>query len=94
VGELCEIGYEEPVPKFGVVLHRVLVDLIPLGFFLPMGEQTYFDPPILERDVDAEGPPTIPDAQSAPNDVADPPWEIPLTQNHPSKFQLGIVFSL
>jgi hypothetical protein len=69
-----------------VVVHQVLVDPIPLGFFLPMGEQAYFDPPILERDVDAEVPPTIPDAQSAPNDVEDPPQEISLTQNHPNKY--------
>jgi hypothetical protein len=59
-----------------------------------MGEQAYFDPPILKRDVDAEVPPTVPDTQFAPNDVVDPPQEIPLTQNHPSKCQLGIVLSL
>jgi hypothetical protein len=51
----------------------VLVDPIPLGFSPPMGEQAYFDPPVSKRDVDAEVPPTVPDAQSAPNDVADPP---------------------
>jgi hypothetical protein len=79
IGELCEIGYEEPVLKFRVALHQVLVDLIPLGFSLPMGEQAYFDPPIPEHDVDAKVPPTVPDAQSAPNDVEDPPREIPLT---------------
>jgi hypothetical protein len=77
-----------------VVVHRVLVDPIPLGFSPPMGEQAYFDPPIPERDVDAEVPPTVPDAQSAPNDVAHPPQEIPLTQNHSSKYQLGIILSL
>jgi hypothetical protein len=77
-----------------VVVHRVLVDPIPLGFSPPMGEQAYFDPPVSEHDVDAEVPPTVPDAQSTPNDVADPSQEIPLTQNHPSKCQLGIVFSL
>jgi hypothetical protein len=60
-------------------VHRVLVDPIPLGFSPPMGEHAYFDPPVPERDVDAEIPPTIPDAQSTPNDVADPPQEIPLT---------------
>jgi hypothetical protein len=27
-----------------VVVHSVLVDPIPLGFFPPMGEQAYFDP--------------------------------------------------
>jgi hypothetical protein len=77
-----------------MVVHRVLVDPIPLGLSPPMGEQAYFEPPVLERDVDAEVPPTVPDAQSAPNDVAHPLQEIPLTQNHPSKCQLGIVLSL
>jgi hypothetical protein len=77
-----------------VVVHRVLVDPIPLGFSPPMGEQAYFDPPVPERDVDAKVPPTIPDAQSASNDVVDPPQEIPLTQNHLSKCQFDIVFSL
>jgi hypothetical protein len=94
VGELCEIGYEELVPKFGRGLHRVLVDPIPLGLSPSMGEQAYFDPPVPECDVDTEVPPTVPDAQSAPNDVAHPPQEIPLTQNHSSKCQLDIVFSL
>jgi hypothetical protein len=77
-----------------VVVHRVLVDHIPLGLSPPMGEQAFFEPPVLERDVDADVPPTVPDAQSAPNDVAHPPQEIPLTQNHPSKCQIGIVLSL
>ena len=47
--------------------------------------------------------PTVPDAQSAPNAlfgdgchthvfVADPPYEIPLTQNHPSKCLNRMVF--
>jgi hypothetical protein len=45
-----------------VIVHRVLVDPIPLGFSPPMGEQAYFDPPVPERDVDAEVPPTVPDA--------------------------------
>jgi hypothetical protein len=75
-----------------VVVQRVLVDPIPLGLSPSMGEQAYFEPPVLERDVDAEVPPTVPDAQSAPNDVAHPPQEIPLTQNHPSKCQLGVLF--
>jgi hypothetical protein len=44
-----------------------------------MGEQAYFDPPVPEYDVDVEVLPIVPDAQSAPNDVADPPQEIPLT---------------
>jgi hypothetical protein len=77
-----------------VVVHRVLVDPIPLGLSPPMGEQVFFKPSVPERDVDAEVPPTVPDAQSAPNDVAHPSQEIPLTQNHPSKYQLGIVLSL
>jgi hypothetical protein len=77
-----------------VVVHRVLVDPIPLGLSPPMGGQAYFEPLVPERDVDVEVPPTIPDAHSAPNDVAHPPQEIPLTQNHPSKCQLGIVLSL
>jgi hypothetical protein len=77
-----------------VVVHRVLVDPIPLGLSPPMGEQAYFEPPVPERDVDVEVPPTVSNAQSAPNDVAHPPQEIPLTQNHLSKCQLGIVLSL
>jgi hypothetical protein len=77
-----------------VVVHRVLVDPIPLGLSPPMGEQAFFEPPVPERDVDAEVPPTVPNAQSASNDVTHPPQKIPLTQNHPSKCQLGIVFSL
>ena len=51
---------------------------------------------MLFRSTDVEVAPTVPDAQSAPNKVvrdacqthvvvADPPHEIPLTQNHPSK---------
>jgi hypothetical protein len=59
-----------------------------------MGEQAYFEPPVSKRDVDAKVPLTVPDAQSAPNDVAHPPQDIPLTQNHLSKCQLGIVLSL
>jgi hypothetical protein len=43
VGELCEIGYEEPVSKFGRGCASVLVDPIPHGFSLPMGEQAYLD---------------------------------------------------
>jgi hypothetical protein len=51
--------------KMDVVVHWVLVDPISLGFSPPMGELAYFDPPIPERDVDVEVPPTIPDDQSA-----------------------------
>jgi hypothetical protein len=77
-----------------VVVYWVLVDPIPLGFSPPMGEQAYFDPPVPERDVDVEVPPTVPNVRSAPNDVAHPPQKIPLTQNHLSKCQLGIIFNL
>ena len=77
-------------------MRRVLVDAIPHGFSPPMGQQAHFDPPVPEPDMDVEVAPTIPDAQSAPNKlvgdacqthdvVADPPHEIPLTQNHSSK---------
>jgi hypothetical protein len=77
-----------------VVVHRVIFDPIPLGLSPPMGEQAYFNPPVPERDVDVEVLPTVLDAQSAPNDVTHPPQDIPLTQNHPSKCQLDIGFSL
>ena len=71
-------------------MRRVLVDLIPHGFSPPMGQQAHFDPPVLKPDMDVEVAPTVPDAQSAPNElvgdacqthdvVADPPHEIPLT---------------
>ena len=61
-----------------------------------MGQQAHIDPPIPEPDIDVEVAPMVFDAQSAPNDVvgdtyqthvvvADPPHEIPLTQNHPNK---------
>ena len=56
-----------------------------------MGKQAHFDPPVLEPDIDVEVAPTVPDAQSTPNElvedacqthdvVADLPHEIPLTQ--------------
>jgi hypothetical protein len=48
-----------------VVVPRVLIDPIPLGFSPPMSEQAYFDPPVPERDVDTEVSPTVPDTQSA-----------------------------
>ena len=52
--------------------------------------------------MDVEVTPTVPDAQSAPNEVVgdacqthdvviDPPHEIPLTQNHPSKCLIRII---
>jgi hypothetical protein len=90
-----------------VVVHQVLVDPIPHGFSAPMSEQAYFDPPVPEPDMDAEVVSTVPDAQSAPNEVqiaeavgdacrthddrVDPPQEIPLIQNHPSKCLFRIV---
>jgi hypothetical protein len=52
-----------------VVVRRVLVDPIPHGFFSPMGQQAYFDPPVPEPDMDVEIAPTVPDAESAPNEV-------------------------
>ena len=83
-------------------MRRVLVDLIPYGFSPPMGQLAHFDPPIPEPDMDVEVAPTVPDAQSAPNElvgdacrthdvVADPPHVIPLTQNHPSNCLVRIV---
>ena len=52
--------------------------------------------------MDVEVAPTVPNAQSAPNElvrdvcqthdvVADPPHKIPLTQNHPSKCLIHMV---
>jgi hypothetical protein len=89
-----------------VVVRRVLVDPIPHGFFpAPMAQQAYFDPPAFA--MEAEVASTVPDAQSARNEVrvamavvdasgshdvvAEPPQEIPLTQNHPSKYLFRIV---
>ena len=68
-----------------------------------MGQQAHFDPPIPKPDMDVEVAPTVPDAQSALNEVvrdacqthvfmADPPHEIPLTQNHLSECLNHIVF--
>ena len=73
-----------------VVVCRVLVDPIPRGFSPPMGQQAHIDPPVPKPDMDMEVAPTVPDAQSARNEVvgdacqthvvvADPPHEIPLT---------------
>ena len=55
-----------------------------------MGQQAHYDPPIPEPDMDVEVTPTVPDAQSTPNElvgdacqthdvVTYPPHEIPLT---------------
>ena len=79
-----------------VVVCRVLVDPIPHRFSPLMGHQAHFDPPVPEPDMDVEVAPTVPDAESAPNevvgdicrtvdDVADSPHEFLLTQNDPSK---------
>ena len=53
-----------------VVVRRVLVDL-PHGFSPPMGQQAHIDPPVSEPDMDVEGAPMVPDAQSAPNTVVE-----------------------
>ena len=79
-----------------MVVHRVLVDPIPHGFTPAMNHPAHIDPPVLEPYLHVQIAPTVPDAQSAPNAlfgdgchihvlVADPLYEIPLTQNHPSK---------
>ena len=67
-----------------------------------MGQQAHFDPPIPEPDMDVEVAPTVPDAQSTPNElvgdacqttdvVVDHPHEIPLTQNYPSRYLIRII---
>ena len=67
-----------------------------------MGQQAHIDPPVPKPDMDVEVASTVPDAQSAPNEVVgdacqthdvvtDPPHEIPLTQNHPSKCLIRMV---
>ena len=48
---------------------RVLVDPIPRGFSPPMGQQAHIDPPVPKPDMDMEVAPTVPNAQSAPNEV-------------------------
>ena len=86
-----------------MVVHRVLVDPIPHGFTPAMDHPAHIDPSILEPYLHVQIAPTVPDAQSAPNAlfgdgchthvfVADPPYEIPLTQNHPSKCLNRMVF--
>ena len=84
-------------------MHRVLVDPIPHGFTPAMDHQAYIDPPVPEPYLHVQIAPTVLDAQSAPNAVvgdgcqpyvsmADPPYEIPLTQNHSSKCLNRMVF--
>jgi hypothetical protein len=87
-------------------VRRVLVDPIAHGFSpSPMAQQAYFDPPAFA--MEAEVAPMVPDAPSARNEVrvavavgdasgshdvvAEPPQEIHLTQNHPSKCLFHIV---
>ena len=73
-----------------VVVRRVLVDPIPHGFNPAMDQQAHIDPPVPEPYLYVEIAPTVPNAQSARNEVvgdacqthvvvADPPHEIPLT---------------
>ena len=50
-------------------MHRVVLDRISHGFSLEMGQQAHFDPPVLEPDMDVEVAPTVPYAQSAPNEL-------------------------
>jgi hypothetical protein len=52
-----------------MVVRRVVLDCIPHEFSPPMGQQAHFDPPVPEPDMDAKVAPTVPDAQSAPNEV-------------------------
>ena len=52
-----------------MVVRWVLVDRIPHGFSPPMGQQTHFDPPISEPDMNVEVTPMVPDAQSALNEL-------------------------
>ena len=93
---------KSPLQCLDVVVHRVLVDPIPHGFSPPMGQQAHIDLPIPEPDMDVEVAPTVPDAQSSSNAivgdacqthvvVADPPHEIPLTQDHPSRCLIRMV---
>ena len=51
-------------------MRRVLVDPIPHGFSPPMDQQAHIDPPVLEPYMHVEIAPTVPDAQSAPNQQA------------------------
>ena len=88
---------------FGRGLPRVLVDPIPHEFTPAMDQQAHIDPPVPEPYLYVEIAPTVLDAQSAPNAVVgdgcqthvsmvDPPYEILLTQNHPSKCLNRMVF--
>ena len=52
-----------------VIVRRVLVDPIPHGFSPQMGQQTHFDPPVPEPDMDVEVIPTVLDTQFTPNEL-------------------------
>jgi hypothetical protein len=39
-----------------------------------MGQQAHFDPPVSEPNMDVEVAPTVPDAQSAPNEIVGDCW--------------------
>ena len=103
MGELCEIGYEEPAAMFGRGCASGVSYPIPHGFTPAMDHQAHIDPPVLEPYLHVQIAPTVPDAQSAPNavfvdgcqthvSVADPSYKIPLTQNYPSKCLNRMVF--
>lgn len=81
-------------PSVEVVVRPVGVDRNPRRFSRPMGQRAHFDPPVPEPVMDVDVAPTIPDAESAPNevvghgcrivdDVADSPNEFLFTQNDP-----------
>ena len=83
-------------------MRRVVLDHISHGFSSEMGQQAHSDPLVPEPDMDVEVAPTVSDAQSSPNEivgdayqthdvVTDPPHEILLTQNHPSKYLIRMV---
>ncbi|RCV08090.1 hypothetical protein SETIT_1G298600v2 [Setaria italica] len=87
-------------PSVEVVVRRVGVDPNPRRFSRPMGQRAHFDPPVPEPVMDVDVAPTIPDAESAPNevvghgcrivdDVADSPNEFLFTQNDSSKCLTG-----
>ena len=106
----CEAQWEKHVKMamksqlqaVDVVVRRVVVDATPRGFSPGAGDDAQFEPPPRERfepparqqDVEVEVMPTVPDANSSPNEVhisvPGPPEEIPLTQDHPSKCPLHI----
>ncbi|RCV07583.1 hypothetical protein SETIT_1G256500v2 [Setaria italica] len=87
-------------PSVEVVVRPVGVDRNPRRFSRPMGQRAHFDPPVPEPVMNVDVAPTIPDAESAPNevvghgcriddDVADSPNEFLFTQNDPSKCLTG-----